>query len=404
MATLLGRISLALSADALSLDEALARALVASPELRVAAAEVEAARGRDQQASLYVANPVITAEVAQHTAPGDEEQVDRMFSVAQEIEIGGQRGLRVAATAWDVDRAEFLLADHRRRVVAEVRRAFAGAVAAERHVHVAAEFEEIAQRLATATGARERAGDATRLDVELAAIESARAAQATASAATERQRALDRLALAIGASDSEVLAVADPGEPPSTAPPASDEALVERALATRPDLAAARAERARLEGEAAFVKRRGEIPNPVVRGYYRKELLDETIVGGEIAIPIPVWNREQGTETALRATASAASAEIDRLVGQIPREVRLSLARRAAAAVAWRRFRDQVLPAAAAAEKLIERSYAQGYAGLTEALAQRDRLLQARSAAIAAWLDLEEAETDLIEAVGGDPS
>ncbi|HZR82692.1 MAG TPA: TolC family protein [Candidatus Binatia bacterium] len=391
------------AASDLRLEEALERALGASPEIRAAQADVDAARGRAQQAGLYVANPVLTAEAAHHGAPGGEEQIDRMFSLAQEIEIGGQRALRVAAADRDVEHARLVLADRRRRVLADVRRAFAAAVAAERREHLASMTAEASRRLAEATGRRERAGDATALDAQLAALEATRSEQARAAAGIERERAIDRLALAIGAPDSETVTAADGGDGGDAAPLPDDQALVERALASRPDLAAARAERARLEGEAAYVKRHGEIPNPVVRGYYRNELLDETVVGGEVAIPLPVWNREQGTETALRASASGAGVEIDRLMRAIPREVRLAAARHRAAALAWGRFRREGLPGADAADRLIERAYGAGYSGLTEALAQRDRVVQLRSAAISAWLDLEEARADVIEAVGGDP-
>jgi hypothetical protein len=105
------------------------------------------------------------------------------------------------------------------------------------------------------------------------------------------------------------------------------------------------------------------VPNPVVRGFYRQERFDERIAGAEVSVPLPIWNREQGTETALRAGASVAAAEVERLVRVIPREVRLAVARRRLAATAWSRSHGETLPAVAAARALLARGDAAGYLG-----------------------------------------
>jgi cobalt-zinc-cadmium efflux system outer membrane protein len=186
-----------------------------------------------------------------------------------------------------------------------------------------------------------------------------------------------------------------PGEPPS-----AEETLVARALTARPDLAAAREERARLETEADLVHRRGRVPNPTFEGFYRQEVGDERIAGARISVPLPLWNRQQGAEAELRAQALAAAAEADRLLREIPRQVHLAVVRRATAAAAWERYQRQALPAAGTVRELLDRAFGTGYLGLPEVLVQQDRLVQVRSAAIGAWLDLREAEADLIEAVG----
>src|SRR5690349_11219476 len=99
------------AADPLSLAAALERARTGSPVLRVAEAEVAGARGRLRQARLIQANPVVSADLARHTAPpardaGGEDALDRGVEIDQEVEIGGQRGLRIAAAGHDVAHAE----------------------------------------------------------------------------------------------------------------------------------------------------------------------------------------------------------------------------------------------------------------------------------------------------------
>ena len=385
--------------DALDLQTALERARVASPVLRTAAAELDAAKGRLRQARLLQANPVLSADLARHTAPGGEEEKDRGVQLEQEIEVGGQRGLRIGAGEHDVTRAEQLLVDRRRTVEADVRRAFFGLAAAERRGALAAERVSVAARLVDASHRRAAAGEIGALDARLAEVESARAAQDKTAADIARARAEQRLALAIGAEPDETLGVVveDPAPPPLPA----EDALVARALEVRPDLAAAREERARLESEADLAARRGTIPNPVLRGFYRQELLGERIAGGGVSVPLPIFNREQGTRAALLAAAHGAAAEEARLKAQVPRDVHLALAHRRAAEETWRRYEREALPAATHARDLLEHGYDAGYLSLSDVLVQRDRLLQVRAGAIDAWLDLHEAEADVIEAAGG---
>ena len=388
----------ATGAAELTLDAALVRARTANPSLAAAAAELEAARGRRIQAGLLPANPVLSGDMARHTEPG-AAQIDRGVALAQEIEVGGQRGLRVAGADHDVARADLLLADRRRLVDAEVRRALADVVASMRRRRLAEASVAIAARIVETTGRRARAGDVAALDVRLAGIERARADQALDVATAEQAAATTRLAAVLNVSPDEDLGVVDePYEPALLAPEVE---LVARALAARPDLAAAREEVARLDAEAQLARRRGLVPNPVVRGFYRQELFDERIAGGEVSVPLPIWNREQGTQAALLAGASAATAEVDRLTRAIPRDVRLAVAQHRLATAAWRRARTDTLPGVVAARELLERGDVAGYIGVPEQLVQQDRLIQAEAASIDAWRALRVADADVIEAVGG---
>jgi outer membrane protein TolC len=119
-------------------------------------------------------------------------------------------------------------------------------------------------------------------------------------------------------------------------------------------------------------------------------------------VPIPIWNRLQGTEAELVASARRAAAEAERLRREIPREVHRALVHRDTAARAWATYHDEALPAMEEAERLLERAGSSGYMGLSDLLAQRDRLLAVRAAAIDARFELAEAETDLVAAVGGE--
>ena len=388
----------AASAEPLRPDQALELARASHPSLRAASADVDAARARIVQAGLPPANPVLSGELARHTESGDPH-LDHGVAIGQELEVGGQRGLRVAAARRDLERAQDLLAEQLRTLDAGVRRAFAGLVAAGSRRDLAAEALAISQRIRAIAERRARAGDASELEASLARIDAMRAERALAAAEEERSRAATALASAIGA-EAEAQLEAVPQEP-GPGPALEEPALVAQALAVRPDLASARAERDQLSDQARAVHREALVPNPVVRAFYRRELGNETIAGGEVSVPIPIWNRAQGTEAELLAVARRADAEADRLAREIPREVHRALVRRDAAERAWAEYRDQAMPAMARAQALLERAAASGYLGLSELLTQRDRLLAVPAAAIAARLELAESEADLIDAVGG---
>jgi cobalt-zinc-cadmium efflux system outer membrane protein len=390
-----------LAATGLTLEGALARARDANTALAAAGADVAAARGRLVQASVLAANPVVTPGANHHRLPMGESNIDASVSLGQELQIGGQRGLRIAAARSDLLHAEQVLADRARLVDGEVRRAFAGLVAAQRRRVLALDAAAQAERLAGVAATRVAHGDAASLDLDLARLDAVKTRAEATAADTEIAKAIARLATAIGAEPDETIAVTASDRPPHATPP--EVAVVARAVATRPDLAAARAARDQLEGQAALTHRAGIVPNPTVRGFYSHENGHENLLGGEIEIPLPIFDRQQGAEADLRGQAASAAAQTAKLERDIPREVRTALARHRAAAATWARYRDAAVPAVESARVGLDRAVAAGSLALPDLLVQQDRLRETRKAAIDAWLDLQEAEADVIETIGENP-
>src|SRR5262249_27616036 len=161
----------------LRLDDAIERARTTSPDLRAATVDLEGARARLGRAQLPAANPVLSGDLA-HDSESGQSAINRGVALAQEIEGGGQRGLRIASARHDVAGATHALADRRRRVDAEVRHAFFVLAARERRRALASERARLAEQLAEAVRRRARAGDASVLDLRLAEVEAARATQA----------------------------------------------------------------------------------------------------------------------------------------------------------------------------------------------------------------------------------
>jgi cobalt-zinc-cadmium efflux system outer membrane protein len=390
-----------LAATALSLETALARSHDTNADLAAATADVAAARGRLVQASVLAANPVVNSGANRHTLPMGEKNIDAHVSLGQELQIGGQRGLRIAAARADLLHAEQALADRARLVDGEVRRAFAGLVAAQRRRVLALDAAAQAERLAGIAATRVAQGDAASLDLDLARLDAVKWRGEATTADTEIAKAIARLATAIGADPDETIVVTASDRPLHETPP--EVAVVARAVATRADLAASRAARDQLEGQAALTHRTGIVPNPTVRGFYSHENGHENLLGGEIEIPLPIFDRQQGAEADLRGQAASAAAQTAKLERDIPREVHTALARHRAAATVWARYRQEALPAAESARAGLDRAVAAGSLALPDLLVQQDRLRETRKAAIDAWLDLQEAEADVIEAIGENP-
>src|SRR5262249_53717831 len=158
------------------------------------------------------------------------------------------RGLRIAAARFDLEHAEQARADKLRLVEGEVRRAFAGLVAAQRKRVLAIDAAAQSERLASAAATRAAHGDAAQLDVGLAGLGAGKTRTDATAFDTEIEKAIARLATAIGADADETLAVTAFDQPTHETP--AETGAVARAVTARPDLAAARAMRDQLEGQA----------------------------------------------------------------------------------------------------------------------------------------------------------
>lgn len=148
-----------------------------------------------------------------------------------------QRPARVAAAKADVERTARALVEVALDLVRDVRLAHAEAMVAARRTALRREIEQTWAAIARLTEARQRAGDASELEVRAARAEAVVAADATARAATDDRLAQHRLRRLVGLAQSplgERLTAAQ--TPVAGSPPPPAETLVKDALAARPDV------------------------------------------------------------------------------------------------------------------------------------------------------------------------
>lgn len=174
----------------ITLAEALRLAEQSNPSLRSAEAGIQAAEGEARDASgLLYNNPELAFERARRTAREpegfDTRTREHAVGVSQAFEIGGQQGHRRAAASREIAATRAEIAETRAKVRAEVEQAFFQVLVLQRRRESEQEGVRLAEQAAAAIGKRVAAGEDSRLDGNVAAVE-AEAARNQAATAVER--------------------------------------------------------------------------------------------------------------------------------------------------------------------------------------------------------------------------
>ena len=174
----------------LTLPEALRLAEQANPSLRSAEAGLQAAEGEARDASgLLYNNPELSLERARRTARepegSDTRTREHAVGVSQAFEIGGQQGHRRTAASREIAATRAEIAETRAKVRADVEQAFFQVLVLQRRSESEREGVRLAEQAAAAIGKRVAAGEDSRLDGNVAAVE-AEAALNQAATTVER--------------------------------------------------------------------------------------------------------------------------------------------------------------------------------------------------------------------------
>jgi cobalt-zinc-cadmium efflux system outer membrane protein len=384
----------------LTIGQAIESFLERSPALRSRRAEVEQAEGRLLTARVYPYNPEVTLEGARRT--NGASTTDHNFALGQEIEIGGQRGRRVAAASADLEASRALLVREEHLLAARVRAAFADALRARALLEVEQANTELARSLSEVARKRLESGAAAQMEVNLAQVQLGRAARdlKLTEAAYGVARAL--LAEVVGLDPTR------PPEPEGELGPLprqrpSDTELLQHALEHRADLQSFRraSDSARAQIELA---RRDAIPNLELQAFHGTEAGTDRLTGAGIAIRIPVFNRNQGRIAEARALSRQALAGTDAVEILIRREVASSLARYRGAREASESLRQEVLGTLHENLALLQRSFEVGKTSWTEVLVFRREFVDIQRDYIETLFEATLAEIELDLATGFVPA
>jgi outer membrane protein, heavy metal efflux system len=359
---------------------------------------LEAARRQRaiREAQVHIAgqwaNPEVAFEVTQ-------DSPHENLSFGYPLEIGGQRGKRIAVAKEELTLADLDVRAEMRTLRRNLRQAFYGLVAADERVRIAGEVVDLVERAKQAAQARFEEGAAPRLEVLAADLGLARAQAEADLARSSRASALADLNAVLNQPPAQAVAVA--GELTDAPPlPAFDRA-VQLASTSNVELLSA-------EREAAVERRRldllkaDRVPTPTVTYGLPMNAPDEFTIGQSlgIAMTIPLFSRNQGEITQSHATADQLQARRDAARRIVESQVFAALARIEAQRKQLDAFRARIIPAATELAALAEESYKAGRTPVLTLLEAQRALRDARREYLDALLEFQAALADLEEVIG----
>lgn len=371
----------------LSADEAVALAL-AQPHVRQQFdAEVNSARSNVLAARTWP-NP----ELELSSERGDDgpagEVRETTAVLAQEIELGGRRGLRRAAAEQGVRAAVLGVDFERAQLRGDVLRAYSEAVAGEHRRRAHTRTADGLRVLADIAGKRQRAGDLSGYESRRIAQASAQAQARVAQADAQARGARARLAGWIG--DAALTAELD-AAPPLPAIPA----LADDTRSIELDVLQARREHARAVARA---ERRFAVPVTVGVGTKRIEeagTRDQQVVF-ELGVPLPLFDRNQAERARAAAEAERADAQYQRAAMQARGRRAAAVEEARALSASARALFDTAVPEATRLTLIARASFSEGeldLVGLLDAheseTALIEQALEQQSRALEALLELQ---------------
>lgn len=380
-------------------DNVVACALRLSPEARSARLRVEAMRGREEAAStLLPSHPALSVELGKRTASAAEpESLIWTASLAQELEIGGQRGARLRAARAEVDRERKLAEAKAREIATAALDAYFEALAALEEKELADGLARIGEALVAAAKAREGAGLLAPIEADIAEASALRILQEGFASTRKLESLRTSLATRLGLAPEAPIEVE--GELSPLALPQDLEGLVARALVDRPEIQAQEAERRAQEARASAFSR-ARIPNPTVSVFAESERPDELRFGLGLAFPIPLpaplASTYRGEIAEASALAEQASAEVERLQNESRRDIHIAALDLASRRREVEAFPEDLIDRAQQSLDALAREVEAGRLPLRDALLAQESLISLLRAHIDARLELCRASVELL--------
>lgn len=384
----------------LTVEQALARASASGPAAQLAQSGREVAAARAQQARAWE-NPTLSVEVENVLGRGpyrDFDAAETTVSLSQPLPLGGGRSARLRAARSDETAAEAGVALAALEMRRDLTVAYAEAVAADRLAGIARERAALGAGTRDAVAKRHAAGlesdlQRARVEVETAAMQ-AEARRAAAAALAHRR------ALAAHWREETVTAPLDESWfDAAPAPIGPLDASVADAVSVdaHPLLRVARAriEQAKALLESARGARYGGLEATAgTRRYKDSPDGDRAWVLG-LAMPLPLWDRNEAGIAEARAALQAAELDAERAARDLASGRESARADLDAARLEVEALEASGVPSAAAAAQLSGQGYEAGRLSLLERLDAERAWVQSREQLVSARLRLRAAEARL---------
>ena len=373
--------------DGLSADALVRYALSHNGELAAARQMIAEARGRVRQAGLK-ANPMIEASGTRAVNTPDN---NLMVGAELPLELGGRRTARVVVAAAELEVREAEVADFERRLAADVRMKYADAIAAARNLRFTEDLLALTRDSHRLVQARVERGKSAPLEQNLLLVELNRVDAMRIGFESRAEAAIFELKKVIGMPAGEPLRLR--GEFDTTRQPAPQSDAVRNAVATRPDLLAARAAERLASAQIEQARTEGKIDASIFAGYQRMssgfDVFGFNDAGARVPVmgvfhnltfgvrlSLPVRNRNEGNVEAALASAEAARNRREFAELVVRNEVAAAYARYERAQSALAVYRDGVRGQAERNVDVIRQTYTLGQKTALDYVSEQRRFIE----------------------------
>lgn len=400
---------LALGSDttsALTLDQAVGQALANNLDLRAAYYNLGIGRGKLIQAGLWP-NPEL--EFAGNTERPFSDEKERTYSSGFTQAFPISRRLAKAKRVARVDVAQALMEirNRERLLIGEVQKDFLAALVLRRQIAVRDEVKGINQDLLNISEARLKKAEVSEVDVNLARTEVQRLELENDLIRAELNARLVTLRQKLGLAPAAPLTV-EGNLDQLMARFSENGAGFSPAL--RPDLRQTELGIDRARAEIALARAEAWEDWRVGLDYSSDRVADDPnglrtdqFLGLKLAIPLPLWNRNQGRVYSQQATALQARQEVEALRLTIQAEVAAAAARVAQLKAAAGLYSQRVLPLYNKNIELLKQGYAQGLAQFSQLVQTQNQQALLRITYFDAQTRYAEALVDLQTAAASNP-
>ena len=385
----------------LTLRDAVSRTLAYNPSVRAAYHEIQARDGEAFQASRRP-NPELLLEVENFGGSKDKSGFDvaeETASLTQLIELGGKRYARLQAAQLETSLATWDYEGVRVQMATLAAQSFVDVLTAQERVKVLGEFVSIAEKTRKSVDARVKAGKASPIELDRALVAAARAKALQGAEKARLDSAKRKLSTLWGAHAPDFgAAVGRLGN--GTSVP-SIEAL-KSFLNNNPTLARWTDEVSRRAAQVDLEHAKSIPDLRVGAGVRQFNENDSTAIVASVAIPLPIFDRNDGNIAAAESRLTKAETDALAVRDDLLRALIEAVGELEVAATQLNGLKRDVLPVAQSAFDRTKLGYDEGKFDLLNVLDVQRSVFEVRLDLLNARADYEKARVKVEALIGRD--
>ena len=401
-----------ISPTGLTVDRLLETGFTRRADLLAARQRLVIAEGRLIQAGLRP-NPTLDSEYGSARFLGGSAESTLDVGLSQVFETAGKRLKRVEVARKERDQVRAEVLAFERQIAADVRAAYARALAAGRQLDALENLIAASNELVRITNERLKQGDVAPLELNLVKVETDRLRTQVIKTQADLETELISLRTLAGLEQIEPLIIAPLPERPPRLDLAVNE-LTDMALRERADLRAAQfgvdVARARISlarslatpniaGSVRYSREKRITDLPDVLGVGPVAQTDNVLRFG-VSVDIPIFNRNQGEIAAAVGERIQVERQRDFLEATVRRDVALAYKRYRAAAETLVIYATQIIPNAEKNLQMVRAAYGLGEFSIFDVLSEQKRLIESETGYNEALASYYSALAELERALG----